>query len=349
MPQADAPAAAPPTPARRGWKRWILPAVQALLTIAVLVWVFSDPGLLSRMGQTLRRAQFGWLAMGVLIAGGGHLAAAYRWSIFLRMQKIDIGFRRVACIHFIGLFFTLVLPGAMSADAIRVFYVFRERPSFKAGAVISVIFDHLAGLIAIMAIAGVFTFTRWEWFAQSRLTTGTLYFLVIAFGSATFALLATWLAVVTGFINTMPKCTPGRAWLIDWGIASSRFIHCWRLSLAGVAVSFVSTLSYFTTFYCAARAFASTAGLLDILSVMPVIDLVSALPLTISGLGVREKMFETMLETLANVPADVALLISLTGFGCSVVTYLAGGIIFPLYRTSGSTRRPRVWRDLGAE
>lgn len=336
-------------PRRHAWRRWLVPAIQIGITIAILAWLLSDPGLLQQMGQTLGQARWRWLALGALIGIAWNLAAAFRWNIFLKMQGIDIGYRRTVCIYFISMFFTLVLPGAMSADAVRLFYIFRERPMHKTGALLSVIFDHFAGLIALMGIATLFTFTRQDWFAQSPLTSGTLYFLMYAFGGTIFMLIATWLAVITGFIHTMPRFTPFRKQLIDWGISFSLFVRYWRLSLAGIGASFLSTLGFFTTFWCAARAFSSDATLLDILSVMPVIDLVSALPITVSGLGVREMMFEEMLETLAGVPSDVALLISLVGFGCSVVWYLAGGILFPLYRSSGAKKRPRVFRDLAGD
>lgn len=347
-PDHTAPPSALPRP-RHTWRRWLVPVIQIGVTIGILVWLLSDPGLLTQMGETLAQARWRWLALGALIGLGWNFTAAFRWNIFLRMQGIDIGYRRVCCIYFISMFFTLVLPGAMSADAVRLFYVFRERPARKSGALLSIIFDHFAGLFALMGIALVFTFSRWQWFGQSPLTSGTLYFLVCAFGGAILMLVATWLAVVTGFIHTLPQFVPFRARIIEWGKLISLFVQNWRMSMAGIGLSFFTLLGYFSTFWCAAKAFSSDVSLLDILAVMPVIDLVSALPITVSGLGVREMLFEEMLATLAGVPSDVALLISLAGFGCSVLWYLCGGIVFPLYRTSGAKKRPRVLRDLATD
>lgn len=348
--EPDSTPSTPPPPApRRAWRRWLVPVIQVGVTIAILAWLLSDPGVLTRMGQTLARAQWQWLALGALFGLFWNFAAAFRWSIFLRMQGIDIGYRRVCCIYFISMFFTLVLPGAMSADAVRLFYVFRERPTHKSGALLSIIFDHFAGLFALMGIALVFTFSRWQWFGQSPLTSGTLYFLLCAFGGAILMLVTTWLAVVTGVIHTVPRFVPFRARIIEWGKLISLFIQNWRMSLAGIGLSFFTLLGYFSTFWCAARAFSSNVSLLDVLAVMPVIDLVSALPITVSGLGVREMLFTEILAKLAGVSSDVAILISLAGFGCSVLWYLCGGIVFPLYRSSGAKNRPRVLRDLAGE
>jgi hypothetical protein len=94
----------------------------------------------------------------------------------------------------------------------------------------------------------------------------------------------------------------------------------------------VATLGYFTTFYCAGRAFGAPLGLGDTLVVMPIVDVIAAMPATVSGLGVREQVLVVLLGTVAGVPRGLAVLISLTGFGFSAAWFLVGGIVFAVYR-----------------
>jgi hypothetical protein len=80
---------------------------------------------------------------------------------------------------------------------------------------------------------------------------------------------------------------------------------------------------------------------MDVFSVMPVITLVTALPVFIGGLGAREQLFKQLLGDLAGTPADVAVAISLTGFAIYLVWALVGAVLFV-------TMRPRLDVDLQA-
>ena len=57
-------------------------------------------------------------------------------------------------------------------------------------------------------------------------------------------------------------------------------------------------------------------------------------PLTLSGVGVREKIFQVLLNQFDGTPASLAVLISLTFFMTTIVWGMLGGIIYLFYRSS---------------
>ena len=345
--QPEKTGAAPSAPApkrRRRWSAWAWTAVQVGVSVALLVWIFQDPQLWAQMGQTLRRAEIAWLGLGVVLGGVWLAAATYRWGIFLRVQGVSLPLWRAGSIYLIAMFFTLFLPGAVSGDAVRVVYLFRERPGRKTAVLLSVMLDHLAGLLTMMITAVAILWWRADWFARSPVSSGTMHVLVIFLVGSVLGLAISVLMTQTRFVYWIPKKFPFRKQMIEFAHAFGLFLREWRSSLWGVVVSFVTLYAYFGTFWCAARAFGASASLADIFSIMPIVDAVVALPVTVSGLGVREKVFETLLRTLADVPTDVALLISLGGFGVSVVWYVVGAVLFPLYRPGREAQR----RPLGA-
>ena len=59
---------------------------------------------------------------------------------------------------------------------------------------------------------------------------------------------------------------------------------------------------------------------------------ISSLPISLSGIGVREGLFALMLNSLYGTPKELATLISLTGFSLAVAWGLIGGIIYLTYR-----------------
>ena len=45
----------------------------------------------------------------------------------------------------------------------------------------------------------------------------------------------------------------------------------------------------------------------DFLSIMPLVNTITGIPISFGGVGVRETLFQTLLEQLAHVPAGLAL------------------------------------------
>jgi hypothetical protein len=60
-------------------------------------------------------------------------------------------------------------------------------------------------------------------------------------------------------------------------------------------------LAFFMSFYCGLRAVGGAAPVLDVLTAMPIVDMAASLPVSISGLGVRERTFEALLSGIAGV------------------------------------------------
>lgn len=102
----------------------------------------------------------------------------------------------------------------------------------------------------------------------------------------------------------------------------------WKHALAGLFVSFLMLLAYFASFWCGMRAVGGTAPAGSVMSAMPVIDAISGMPVSVGGVGVREKLFEVLMDDLAGVPPETAVAASLAGFACNVLWALLGALFF---------------------
>ena len=61
---------------------------------------------------------------------------------------------------------------------------------------------------------------------------------------------------------------------------------------------------------------------------MPVVDAVSAVPIAIAGVGLRENAFELLMHDLTGMQPDVAVAASLVGFFCTLAWSLLGALLF---------------------
>jgi len=102
-----------------------------------------------------------------------------------------------------------------------------------------------------------------------------------------------------------------------------------KLLAAAILVSFPSLACHFTTYFCSMQAFNLGLKLMEVFTVMPLVDTLILLPVTLFGIGLREALFEQLLGGLFGVPYGAAALASLGGFGLQAAVAMLGGLMTP--------------------
>src|SRR6185369_17500260 len=95
--------------------------------------------------------------------------------------------------------------------------------------------------------------------------------------------------------DKLPAWLTKREYIMRVIKACGLFWKSWRESLIAYALSFPILFGTFAPFYCAARAFNANVSLLDMYSIMPIVIVVSSVPVSVSGFGVREGLFKSLL------------------------------------------------------
>jgi uncharacterized membrane protein YbhN (UPF0104 family) len=62
-------------------KKVLVTVLQLAVTIALLIWVFHDPGQRHKMGKALQEADYRWVAAAIVAYVIVEIAAAIRWQI----------------------------------------------------------------------------------------------------------------------------------------------------------------------------------------------------------------------------------------------------------------------------
>ncbi len=325
-------------------KKILLTLLQLIVTVAVLYWVFHDPAKRAQMAVALRTANYRWVALSVVAYIMVEIAAAVRWKILLKVQKIDLSIPRTAGLFLIGMFYNQFLPGGTGGDLIKTYLLFKEAPAKKLGALLAVLFDRIIGLVALISITGVLIALRYDFLAKTPETRRLLFGLLAILGSAVLALLTSF--IISGFnlLHSLPQKIPGRERLIELSAAYHLYARHWFATLAAFGMSLIAHLSTFLTFFCVAKAFKESAGvgLLDFFSIMPIERTVSSLPISLAGIGWREKVLQILLSQLCHVEQSVAALIGSMSFLVMLLCCVPGGLVYLFYRPSGATGRVKL-------
>jgi glycosyltransferase 2 family protein len=311
-------------------KKWAPLLFQSLVSIALLMWIFWKEDFRSRTWQVLSSAHPGWLAAGFLVAGVGNLIGVVRWGIFLRVLGISLAPWDVLRLSFVGLFFNIFFVGAVGGDAVKVVWL-ATKGHRKTAALLSVLMDRMSGFGALIVCSFLFMSLRLDLLMRSALVSGLIkgvfayLFIVVVLMAISFLMSA------RGMTSRLPRRFPLRRMIIEFTEAYLQFVIGWRQTLLASLLSMVMLLAYFLTFYLSARAFGLHVPLVDFFALMPAVDIISALPISLGGFGVREQLFVTLLGDLWGVPAAQAVSISLGGALLSMLWGLFGLALLPAY------------------
>src|ERR1700730_14805889 len=322
-------------------KRILIGILQIAVTVAMLWWVFHDPQQRAQMKEALRTANYSWVGAGILAYLVLEISAAIRWQILLRVQNIRLSLPRVSGLFFIGMFYNQFLPGGTGGDIIKSYLLLKETDK-KAGGLLAVVFDRLIGLVALVFITGTLVLLRFHWLAQTPETRQLLWILLILLSTSIAGLLTSF--IISGFnlFHLLPHKFPGREKMIEIAAAYHLYARHWFATLVGFGRSLVAHLATFTTFLCAAYALRADVPVTSFFAVMPIERTISALPISFAGVGIRERVLQTMLHQLCDVPEGVAVLIGSLSFLIILVCCVPGAIVYFFYKPSGAPRHVRL-------
>jgi glycosyltransferase 2 family protein len=323
-------------------KKVLLAFLQIAVTVAVLIWVFHDPEKRQRMGEALRTARYGWIAMAIFAYFVVELAAGVRWHILLKVQKIHLSAPRVAGLFLIGMFYNQFLPGGTGGDIMKSYLLLKETPGKATGALLAVVFDRLVGLVGLICITGTLVALRYRWLTQFEATRNLVWVLLAVLASAILMLLTSFAVSGLNLAHKLPQRFPGREKLIELSAAYHLYAHHWRATLVAFGASIIAHLSTFATFLCVAYAFRAKVAVIDFFAIMPIERTISSIPISFAGVGLREKIFQIMLHGLCGVPEAVAILIGSMSFLVMLISSAPGGIVYFLYKPSGQTRHVKL-------
>lgn len=307
-------------------RKLVLP-VQAVVSIALLAWLIFSPDFRGRLISVFVSAAPSWLIVGFFLAGVVQWLCLLRWRIFLKMAEIKIGFVESAAIYFAGLFCNLFLPGGAGGDVIKI-GLLAAGGHDPARSALSVLMDRLCGSVSMILLGALLMAWQFEWLSTSPVVSGLVHMIAIYLGVLTGAIILSVILSSRRVVDRLPTRWPGRQRLLE---LTGVYFQCavqWRRTLWALGISLGMLLLFFLTYYFSSRAYGVELGAAKFLALMPTVDIISGLPVSLGGLGVREGLFVFLLGNLAGIPGPLAVAISLCGYMMSAVWSLPGAFVW---------------------
>jgi uncharacterized protein (TIRG00374 family) len=287
----------------------------AIIILACFVG-FSD---FLAIKQTLRSANLNFVVLGTIIFLGGQCLSAQRWRCILAARDLHISLITALRLNLIGTFSGNFLPGQAAGDLIKAAFLFNQFPDRKSFLLVSVVYDRLQGVFAILSISccvsllslvcrGSASALKFSVIGFTLILVFILFFSQLNRISKLFARLGGHFGrQIAGFSDTLLGLFKLRALLLRSFFLSVIFQLSWAFSLWLMLLSIMPN-----------------APIVPVLIAAPISVLIAVLPVSIGGLGIREGAFSLLMQQFgiaANIAASTALLSLLP----IVLASLAGG------------------------
>jgi uncharacterized protein (TIRG00374 family) len=248
----------------------------------------AEPVLVEQgMLTVVREASWSLLAAALAIVSVVYPLQAYRWWLLLRCRGLGISWLGTLRLVLIGAFFNFCVPlGSNGGDVVKAYGAAKAVKGSMQGArsiaVISVLLDRVSGLLGLLLLAGLLAPLMWDQPAGRSITViswsillGFFFFTSLYFNAST----RRWLGLdALGKVKGVRK--------IDEALSGYREHRGALLAVVGISLPVHICLSLATAL--AGLAVGAPTPVIVLMTILPVVFLVGALPLGLMGLGFME-------------------------------------------------------------
>jgi uncharacterized protein (TIRG00374 family) len=272
------------------------------------------------------------LLLSGLFMGLTILLGVIRWRMVLRVHGIELSLGRATEISLVAHFFNSFLLGSTGGDLLKAYYAARETHHKKTEAVVTVAVDRLLGLFAMLVFACVLMVPNLGLLqAHKRLAALAAFVLLMTIGCGLVIGLSFW-----GGVSRLWPRSRARLRKLPKGELLEQCLDACRefgrrrgFILRTLGLSMLLNVISVFQFLAVARGLNLNVSPIALFVIVPMITCVSALPITPSGLGVRENLYVLVLAAPEiQVPATSALSLSLLAYAGNLFWSLIGGIVY---------------------
>lgn len=317
-------------------RQFLLLSLRIVVSLVLLYFALRGVNF-AAVQSRFSQINLGWIVIAVMVTIAQVFVGALRWREISGLCQAPLTDLQAFRYNMIGAFFNQTLPSSIGGDAMRLWLVNRTGAGWRA-ATYSILTDRAIGLIALALI--IVASLPWS-YGMIADRNGRLALVFIDF---------TALAGGLGFLllGRLPW-----KWLKTWwptkhihacSVVANRVIFSTRTGPKVAILSLAVHVLAVTIAWCAVRAIAAPADFEQIFMLIPPIMLVTMMPISIAGWGVREASMMVAFGYAGLAQMDGTVVSILFGMVYFIVGGL-GGLVWIISAEKTSAIQPEIPRD----
>ncbi|QWR76137.1 lysylphosphatidylglycerol synthase transmembrane domain-containing protein [Candidatus Magnetomonas plexicatena] len=287
-----------------GTKKILLVLVKMVISGGLLWYLLRKAGV-REVVTLFKNINVFYYCMACLISLLPTLIASFRWRMFIG-NEIPVSL--LFALYMIGQFFNILLPGTTGGDAVRLYYVYKQIKDGVRSAG-SIFIDRYMGFVSIITLG----------FAASLIGlskikgTGIEYFMpvvVVSFFLGSAVVFGFKLGKRFSIVNRLHEYF-------------SIYVNKKKVLVNALIISLCGQFVCIFVIYLICLSLSVNVSFANLIIFVPIIITITAVPISISGIGLREGAFVFLFQVIG-VHHDGAIAVSFAYFISVIISSLPG-------------------------
>jgi len=305
------------------------------LTILIIITKNLKLELLS---EHLNGAEYGFL----IFASVAFIAGVCINTLRLKLLFNEgVAYLQLLKINFIGLFFSIFLPGRTSGDVVRGYYIAKTLKNITQSVSILLIW-RLIGIFTMVFISCIMSFISYTIIKDKS---------IIYYPVSIFILLLIFIFIILKPKLFLPSQLSSAILKFRNSILGKSFssihsdlIHIknkHKLISYNIILSIISNFLMLFTWYFISKSIGANISIKYIIIFIPLVAILQAIPISLNGMGVREGA-TVFLFSKIGIMKEVSFIMALLYSTISILISVIGGVVYLLYRNEFNIRKQEL-------
>ena len=268
--------------------------IKIVISLALVAFVLNTIDT-KKLIDILLNVDIFWLFLAFIFYNLSKIVSAFRLIFYFKEIGIDIKQKSNLILYYIGMFYNLFLPGGVGGDGYKAYLLNKYHEPKLSLIIQALLFDRISGLVALIFLGALL-------YPFSSFDIPIFYYLAIALIFISYPLFFLISKKLNKFLEYFKQTT-----------------------LFGFIVQLLQLISAIFIIY----SLNSNVPIIDFLVLFLISSVVSVLPISVGGVGVRELTFLYGLK-LIGYPSDIGVAFSFLFFFITMLSSLIG--VFFLHR-----------------
>jgi glycosyltransferase 2 family protein len=307
----------------------LLPAViKTAVTVTLMFLLFRKVDF-HQFSMTLAQARIGLLVLSFTVLWIAHYVCIFRWRMLMRPLMPVLSRGRLFGIYCIGLFFNLALPTVVGGDVVKMYYAGKPSRQY-ARSFAATFLDRDAGMLAMMLIACA-AVTLLPAAIPGIPASLVVWAAFVTFLFTNVAIFTPSLhKVVTSFLHRF-KMSRLAAKIDAISSAFQVMGREWHILAASLAISFINQFLVILVTWIMSEGLRLHVPFLYFLVFVPIITLISMIPVSLNGMGLREYAFMSLFSAIG-VSSESCIALGLLSSAAIILSAIPGGIVYLFFK-----------------
>ncbi|MEO0202174.1 MAG: lysylphosphatidylglycerol synthase transmembrane domain-containing protein [candidate division WOR-3 bacterium] len=296
-------------------RNWIFEILKVSISVFLIYLIFKNMDLKTFFNH-IKSINFLLYFLAIFVGLIGYFLSTIRWYIFTRAYKLNLSIFEANKYVFVSLFLGLILPSGAGVDLVRFIYAQKNNMEKRAEVLSSIFVDRLIGVIALACLALFGAYVGIE--RIKKIANELIWLIFLLIGFFIFMLTPLFEKIVISILGSIENFRIGervQKLINSFSLYKEKKLLVFLSFLISILMQFFFGLSAFII----SKSLGFSLSPIEVILVTSAINFITMLPVSFSGIGIREGGFIFFLSHKVGVEGAVSI---------SILYYFSGIFAF---------------------